>query len=628
MKSIPAILLAGLFASAAAYAAEPARILINQVGYEASGPKQAVVQGSAADSIGMCSVRTFPDEKPVYEVRPEPAVAVDHWQNWRFWRVDFSTVQSEGEYVVQCAHTGGNGKPVLESRPFWIERDVLERHTLSAVLAYFESDRVAGAMDRADSNIGFYGDDSKPRIDAHGGWYDATGDYGVHLSQANASIYFLGQNIAVVAYSLARSWELLSAHDDRNLSQLDRRILAGATYGADFLVRMHPKEGGSFYESIMAPGAQKKPEDRQIQPHPQGSDWMTSNGYPKIFADHPYIYQVSFRAGGGFAIAALAIDARLPWSGDFSKATYLQTAEEAFAYLQKHNTSLLLDGKENIQDDFSALLAASELLRTTHDAKYRKAAQQRADALLARLSGDKHYQGFWRRGGPGSGPYFTATTAGAPVLALLNYYPQADAATRARIKNAVKRALTFHLKITNDVANPFGYAREYIENDHLGRAARFFFPHDVAGYWWQGENARIASLATAARLALPLFVDDPAFSKRLRVFATDQINWVLGLNPFDSSMMNGVGYNNPEYFESGSWEYTQRPGGISNGITSAWDTKDDEGISYSVPNTVTHQGWNWRWNEQWLPHDAWYLLAMAARGAPGMPTAAVPRSGE
>jgi hypothetical protein len=57
----------------------------------------------------------------------------------------------------------------------------------------------------------------------------------------------------------------------------------------------------------------------------------------------------------------------------------------------------------------------------------------------------------------------------------------------------------------------------------------------------------LASLATAAQLAAKQFPDDPEFQKKLRAFAANQINWILGLNPYDSSMMYGVGRNNPQH---------------------------------------------------------------------------------
>ena len=75
-------------------------------------------------------------------------------------------------------------------------------------------------------------------------------------------------------------------------------------------------------------------------------------------------------------------------------------------------------------------------------------------------------------------------------------------------------------------------------------------------------------------------------------------------------MMNGVGYNNPEYMFFGSYQYAEMPGGISNGITCA--LHNPHGIAFDIPYSVTHKDYDWRWTEQWLPHDAWFLMAVSA----------------
>ena len=54
----------------------------------------------------------------------------------------------------------------------------------------------------------------------------------------------------------------------------------------------------------------------------------------------------------------------------FLAPTICETAEEAFAFLDAHNRELLNDGKENILDDYCALMAATELYRATQKATY------------------------------------------------------------------------------------------------------------------------------------------------------------------------------------------------------------------------------------------------------------------
>lgn len=69
----------------------------------------------------------------------------------------------------------------------------------------------------------------------------------------------------------------------------------------------------------------------------------------------------------------------------------------------------------------------------------------------------------------------------------------------------------------------------------------------------------------------------------------------------------------PSYFDS--WEFTNAPRGISNGITAGF--RDENGINYLLTYKQTGADNGWRWGEQWLPHAAWYLLAAATGGDAG-----------
>ena len=180
----------------------------------------------------------------------------------------------------------------------------------------------------------------------------------------------------------------------------------------------------------------------------------------------------------------------------------------------------------------------------------------------------------------------------------------------------MKKSLAFQLAINQDVNNPFGYARQLTQDKDGNRHVTFFFPHNTeVAPWWQGENARLSSLAAAARLAAPQFPDDPDFQKQLRAFATNQLNWILGLNPFDSSMMNGVGRNNPQYLFFDSWEFTNAPGGISNGITAGF--KDEERHRLQPHLQANRRGQRLALAGTVAPHGAWYILAVSAHDETG-----------
>jgi hypothetical protein len=198
--------------------------------------------------------------------------------------------------------------------------------------------------------------------------------------------------------------------------------------------------------------------------------------------------------------------------------------------------------------------------------------------------------------------------AGLPVIALLRYAEVEPSPGRAAAAlRAARRSLEFELAVTGEVANPFGYARQYVKPVDGPKRTAFFFPHrNESGYWWQGENARLASLAAAARLASRSLPPDPALSARLEVYAADQLDWILGRNPYDACLLHGFGRNNPEYEE----RWPNAFGGICNGVTAGF--ADEQDIDF-LPSPYAERGEHrWRWSEQWIPHAAWYILAVCA----------------
>jgi hypothetical protein len=445
----------------------------------------------------------------------------------------------------------------------------------------------------------------------HGGWYDATGDYGIHLSHQNPTSYFNPQQVPLVAWSLLKSYNALQGRHDDNFSEYERRMLDEGLYGADYLVRVK-RPNGSFFESITAPGKDKLPQDRAIG----NPNWRTklktstTDTTEKIDkAEGPYAYEASFRAGGGMAIAALALASTMPSDGDFTRPEYLRAAEEAFQFLEAHNPELLNDGKENILDDYCALMAATELYSATHNNIYRAAADRRATHLMERLITSGSHRDYWRANDD-TRPYFHPSDAGLPVISLLEYAAIASPEQQTQIRQAVQRSLRFELAVTSEVNNPFGYARQLVRMGDGTLRTAFFFPHDTeAAPWWQGENARLASLAAAARMAIPLFADQPAFQSELRTYVWNQLHWILGRNPFDTSMLMGSGHGNAAYMFFRSYKYTNAPGSIINGITAGLN--DEDGIAFNEGFAVTGKDEDWRWTEEWLPHAAWYLYAVS-----------------
>jgi hypothetical protein len=585
--------------------AQKIKVVINQVGYEDSKPKKAIVVADKQYPISLFEL-TDADGKTVFTGKPVYSGKVAGWQGREFYNLDFSGFTTNGTYQVQISLPGKK----ISSYPFKIGKNVLEQATLSDVVYYFKGQRGAGEIDKADHHLLLAGS-TKDTIDAHGGWYDATGDYGKHFSHLSFSLYFNPQQIPLVVWSLLETKEILDKKTTTDFRQINRRILDEATYGADYLVRMQAKNG-SFYRSVSAPGPGKLAKDRVIRA--EDASYRIKQTKDQPFSNSSenkdwHRYQTSYRSGGGIAIAALAMASTIKVDGDFTSAQYLQAAENAFKFLEANNKLMTFDGRENILDDYCALSAATELYKATKKAEYLTAATKRANNLIGRLSTWNKYQNYWRADSTDR-PFFHPSDAGLPVTSLIYYYPYADQATQAAIKKAIKASFDFELKVTHEVNNPFGYSRQLVQDTLGKRRTSFFFPQGSdASPWWQGENARLASMAAAARLAAGLFADDKAYHDQLETFAVDQLNWILGLNPFDASMLQGTGHNNPAYGFFGTFEYTNAPGGIVNGVTSGLNDEND--IDFNLSYAQIHKDYDWRWVEQWLPHTAWYLLAVA-----------------
>jgi hypothetical protein len=115
----------------------------------------------------------------------------------------------------------------------------------------------------------------------------------------------------------------------------------------------------------------------------------------------------------------------------------------------------------------------------------------------------------------------------------------------------------------------------------------------------------LGSLSAAALKTMRLFPDDKVFSEKLENYALNQINWIVGCNPYNMSMLQGHGANNPVYEK----DYINTPGGVANGITSGFFNEED--IDFAPAGLAELGDHSWRWGEQWIPHAGWFMQAIA-----------------
>lgn len=561
-------------------------LLTNHIGYERLGPKKAIIQTSRPRLSSYTALLVCADShQTVATLTVEKQGKVANWHQGHFYLIDFSSFNTPGNYYLRFDH--------LRSSHFEIGEHILFDRTLSDVIHYFKSQRCGGIFDQQDRQTPLLNSDET--ADVHGGWYDASGDVSKYLSHLSYANYLNPQQTPMVVWNMLKGLSLLGGNN--KLAKFTAtRLIEEALFGADFLVRMQ-NEKGFFYMTVFDKWS-KDTAQREI------CAYETQLGHK--FDD----YQAGYRQGAGVSIAALASAARLEFHGEFDQQKYRNAAENGYWHLKEHNTQYLNDGEENIIDEYCALLAAVELFKTTKETRYLEESRVWANRLSARQMNDEHIQHFWAANQDGSRPYFHAAEAGLPVIALCEYLAIEDDSELASVaKQIITQACEFEVSITNRVKNPFGYPRQYVKGVDEAKRDAFFVAHNnESGYWWQGENARLGSLATMAYLAQP-FIESETLKQQLSKLAQDSINWIVGLNPYDMCMLDGHGRNNPDYLPQ--YGFFNAKGGVCNGITGGFE--DEEDIAFNPPAQKDDMLQNWRWGEQWIPHGAWYLLAVMSQ---------------
>jgi type 1 glutamine amidotransferase len=561
-------------------------ILASQVAYNQNGPKMAIIKSNIplpeSSSFELVDALTF---EKVFSGKPGKGIKVKEWSPDLYYaRADFSSFVKPGNYKI-IINVDGNE---YSSYDFRIDDKAIGKIAIPAITKFFFHQRANSPQElEADRSILLFG--SNKSVDLHGGWCDASGDISKYFSHLAYTNFMLPQQTPMVTWSMENTVE--SASDLLQSINAKDALANEALYGADYIMRSLSPEG-YFYMTVFT-YFDKDPKARRVV---------------GLLADSKTTpdYQCAFREGGGMAIAALARISRWKRNGDFTSEQYLEGAERAFAHLLVNSTKYDDDGKNNIIDDYCALMAASELWIATGKPLYRDEARRRSKNLAGRITGKGYFLA-----GDTERPFWHAADAGLPVIALARYLDkETDADYRKIAVNTIKKALDYNLKITEDVPNPFGYPRQSFL--YKGKVQDgFFIPHEnESGWWWQGEDARLGSLAAAAIVGGRIVYPGTAaygVDKKLADYASHLVSWILGCNPYNVCMMYGYGRNNVPYMSS-MYGHGSGRGGISNGITGKDGNGDGSGIDFKMEDN----GNEWRWSEQWIPHTGWFLQAVTA----------------
>ncbi|NIG55005.1 glycoside hydrolase family 9 protein [Chitinophaga sp. Cy-1792] len=559
-------------------------LLTNQVAYDAATGKTAMVSSDVALPANTAfSIIDTVTNVSAYTGRLAASQQVSDWQLQEWYsRADFSALTKPGYYRLRVRVNG----QTHDSYAFRIDHQAIASIAVPAITAFFFHQRAASPEEKeADKHIRLFGSDKT--VDLSGGWCDASGDVSKYFSHLAYTNFMSPQQIPMVDWSMVNAVErmpqLLAKTGTTAALQQE------AVYGADYIMRSLSPEG-YFYMTVFS-YFKKDANARRV---------VGLLADSKTTAD----YQCAWREGGGMAIAALARISRWGRHGDFTAAQYLAGAEKAFAHLQQNSTTYADDGKDNIIDDYCALMAATELWLATGKTIYQQEARTRAGNLSKRLSPAGYFIA-----DDGIRPFWHASDAGVPIIALARYLDaEKESSYRKKALTTIKSAIDYNLRVTAAVTNPFGYPRQSFL--FKGKPTDgFFIPHEnESGWWWQGEDARLGSLAaamiTGGRLVYPAKTPlgvQPA----IQTYTTNLLSWILGCNPYNMCMMYGYGHYNVPYMAS-MYGHGSGKGGISNGITG--NNADGSGIAFKVEDN----GNEWRWSEQWIPHSSSFLQAVTA----------------
>jgi len=245
-----------------------------------------------------------------------------------------------------------------------------------------------------------------------------------------------------------------------------------------------------------------------------------------------------------------------------------------FALLGKYVPEYLILAERLYENHSSNTQKILALYKATHKQKYRDAARKRAVKLLS----DKKTT------------YFRELAEYAVTFPDDKLIPGIKSIAKIRLDE---------LKMKCD--NPFRITRRMDGNGN-----RVYFRHYLdVNNWYVGESRELLDTAYEGILLEKLGFPEG------RQISSNQVHWILGLNPYGVSMMEGVGsvfvpYYHHRYNTLPDNPRGAVPGAIINGVTRVWPDYDRPWLDLYPELTPDYQT-----NEPWLPHNNRWLFLLA-----------------
>ncbi|MEA1996913.1 MAG: glycoside hydrolase family 9 protein, partial [Gemmatimonadota bacterium] len=256
----------------------------------------------------------------------------------------------------------------------------------------------------------------------------------------------------------------------------------------------------------------------------------------------------------------------------------------------------------------SAIVACIELHRSLGGEQYRDLAINYARLLLdlqvrEPVDSEIPIRGFFRASSNDPEPYRDIIWHGCwhlmGLCELLERFP--DHPEAGRWQNGIELYCREYLARMSEL-NPFGivpyglYSKDPGGSRKVGNYWYRWFM-EIDRQWWVGINANLASAGIGLLRASRLLQD-----KGLAAVAQRQLDWILGVNPFNTSTIIGVGYNNPKHYDA-SFRLKPAPPVIPGAVPS--------GIAGTEKDQPDLKNGSWQTCEYWTPMVCYAMWLMS-----------------
>ena len=556
-------------------------VTMNQIGFTPGASKRCVVKDRTAERFEV--IRTT-DQTVAYS----GPLAESKGDFGTFYVGDFSDLKDAGTYYIRAGQS--------RSYPFRIGPGVYD-DAISTIVGYFSLQRCGpsetGYLTPCHCDDAVRLDNGKHQ-DTTGGWHDASD----LRKWVGATIHGM--------IGLAQVYELTASEP------LRRRIADELRWGNRYFLNMQEPagyvmshvggdalrhgDGNRWTDNIVGP---EGGEPATIDPAPGRSTskiTVVGNKDDRVIQTKPLD-----RLGQYKFVIAEAMTARLMKASDPEySARCLEAAKRCYDWCGK-------DRPEKSTDRLGgAMAAAVELFKCTSQESYKKDAMDCASRLMPLqvnepLDPKNPVRGFYRAGPTNAEPYRDISNGCwylfglCDLVELFPDHPDAGS-WRTAIRLYTDDYLAAMSRRNSFGMVPYGFqSREDPGNRKIGSYWYRYFMRPEN--WWVGVNANLASAGVGLVRAAKVLNEPP-----LRAVAQQQLDWILGCNPFCSSTVVGIGHNHPPQFVNGGEFYPPTPmlpGAVMNGLGGTMDDQPTVGDGdYHV-------------SEYWTPMVSYTLWLMA-----------------